>query len=71
MPTSNASSFAFESDDGEFVLYPDGSWEAHQDGAVVHGSAFSRVDLDALAIEAEAIRESKSYLPQNDRFGAQ
>lgn len=62
---------AFESADGEFVLYMDGSWDAMQDGVRVHGSAFTTFDMDALAEDLIRVERSRVGMHDNDRTGEQ
>lgn len=61
----------FESSMYDFDLCEDGSWRVWEDGHVVASGAFNRRDLGNLAEEALRLRQMKSNLYANDRYGAQ
>lgn len=62
---------AFESDDGEFVMHSDGSWDALQDGRIIHSGAFARSDMHRLEEIMWPLNQSRINLHANDRTGAQ
>jgi hypothetical protein len=57
----------FQSADYDFELFPDGSWKAWADGAVVANGAFSRRELSNLAEDALRIERSKIGMYDDDR----
>lgn len=64
---TNSDEPIYETADGEFALYEDGSWDALQDGRRVHGSAFTRGDMDRLAEELMFLAQLRVGLYDDDR----
>lgn len=62
---------AFESDDGEFIMRRDGSWEALQDGTAVHSGAFTKRDMHTIEEIMWPLNQSRLNLHANDRNGDQ
>lgn len=67
---TNSDDHAFESDDGEFIMHADGSWEALQDGRVIFSGAFSRADMHRLEEIMWPLNQSRLNLYADDRIEA-
>lgn len=67
---TNSDEPIYETSDGEFVLYEDGSWDALQDGRRVHSGAFTRGDMCGLAEELLRVAQTRIGLHDMDRIEA-
>lgn len=68
---TNSDNPIYETADGQFALYEDGSWDALQDGRLVFSGAFDRREMYALSEELLRVAHTRINMGNNDRYGDQ